>query len=760
MNEKRIIFLISMIFFFCMILLGRLAHLQIVQGEMHRSRAESIRLNKVLIHPQRGNISDRNGKIIAREDALWEVRMNYWLFTEPSNVIDRVNYLGYEKSGFTSVEFDALNLILEKIIKYRTNKNISRSRSFFNTWELRQHGLLRREVRNNLKTLALLMQIPYATLSAKFERVENEIKQEIAEKSERMTEKYNRVFKLGASSGFWEDLGRAERREENDREKWRFQDNPLVLVREIEKDTLETLQELDWIFPGIQGVPMLKRTYPFGACGSHLIGYLREIQRIGFDLPEDEKFDLTKSPHFKHEIEKATADVGEEYILRYFRSAKEFEQRFRRDVFRTEIGVIGVEKYFNNRLQGKYGNTIVERDVKGRTRNVIDDIPPESAEDLQLTIDMDLQKAAEDALKSYFEEGNPTECAGAVVMMNVYTGEILAMASFPTYDLQKLMGYSDEDKAYRQKLFTGEFPGKPLFNRALHATVPPGSVFKVMTAIAAVQENELQAPEFWEEKEFGLKWDIAWEKYNQKKGFTDHGVFGKLNLEQAIAYSCNQFFHEQAYKLGYEKLWYWANQFGFGEKTGVKLTEYEAWRKRRDGSHYNWLYPMSPDSSNILESALNGIGQGRLRVTPLQVARFMCAVATRGNLPTPTILLDDAGYSAIKRIKMIDAGWDAIQKGMIGCVEDGRGTARKIRSLRQFRVAGKTGTAQTSRIRDGEELNFGWFAGYAPHDNPMIAFAVYIEDTFDTGANSAGVVAAKVLEAVAESEEFSEYFAQ
>ena len=725
---------------------------------MHRSRAENIRLSKVLIHPQRGNITDRNGKIIAREDALWEVRMNYWLFTEPANVLDRVNYLGYEKSGFTKQEFTELNEILQKINKYRANKKNSKSASFFRTWELRQHGLLRREVRNNLKTLALLMNTPFERLNAKYERVESEIICEIEEKSERMTEKYNRVFKLGASSGFWEDLARDERRKDDNRNNWRFQDNPLVLVREIEKDTLETLQELDWLFPGIQGVPMLKRTYPYSECGSHLIGYLREIQRIGFDMPDGEKFDLTKSPYFKHEIQKAIDDIGEEYILRYFRSVDDFEQRFRRDVFRTEVGVIGVEKFFNDRLQGKYGNTIVECDVKGRTRNVIDDISPESSDDLQLTIDMDMQKSAEDALKSYFDEGNPKECAGAVVMLNVYTGEILAMASFPTYDLQKLMGYSDEDKAYRQKLFAGELPGKPLFNRALHATVPPGSVFKILTAIAAVQEKELHAPDFREEKEFGLKWDVA-KKY-KAPGFTDHGAFGQLNLVQAIAYSCNQFFHEQAYRLGYNKLWYWANQFGFGEKTGVKLPEYAAWRKRRDGSDYNWLYPMCPNSDNILESALNGIGQGRLLVTPLQVARFMCAVATRGNLPTPTILLEDAGFSDIKHIKMIEAGWDAIHKGMVGCVEDGRGTARTIRSLRQFKVAGKTGTAQTSRKLDGKKLNFGWFAGFAPHDNPMIAFSVYIEDTYDTGADSAAIVAAKVLNAVAESEEFSQYFTQ
>ena len=213
MNEKRIIFLISLIFFFCLILLSRLAHLQIVQGEMHRNRAENIRLSKVLIHPQRGNIVDRNGQVIAREDALWEVQMNYWLFTEPANVLERVNYLGAEKSGFTVKEFSEINEISRKIIKYRANKKVSKSRSFYDTWELRQHELLRREVRNNLKLLAVVMNVPYEELSEKFKRVEAEVNAEIAEKSERLTEKYYRICKLGASSGYWEDLARAERRE-------------------------------------------------------------------------------------------------------------------------------------------------------------------------------------------------------------------------------------------------------------------------------------------------------------------------------------------------------------------------------------------------------------------------------------------------------------------------------------------------------------------------------------------------------------------
>ena len=184
-------------------------------------------------------------------------------------------------------------------------------------------------------------------------------------------------------------------------------------------------------------------------------------------------------------------------------------------------------------------------------------------------------------------------------------------------------------------------------------------MFKILTAIASVSTHDpiLQGPDFWYDKEFGRVWDIARDRYHQRKGFTDHAAYGRLNLETAIEVSCNSFFHEMAYNLGYDKMWAWANTFGFGEKTGAKLPEYNAWRNRSDGGIYNWLYPTTP--SNPLEVALNGIGQGRLRVTPLQVARFMAAVATKGTLTTPIILLEDGGLAEQKYIDGINpAGWD------------------------------------------------------------------------------------------------------
>ncbi len=754
MNEKRIVFLISVIFVLGVLLIVRLVQLQLIHGEEHRNTAENIRLKKTLIRGQRGSIVDRNGVELAREDAVWELRMNYWIFIEPENILQRLYYVGEKNSGFTENEFKELSKILIEISEYRKNRSINRRNRFFDTWEKRQHRLILKEINFTLARLANLLVVDVSLLKSKIEHLLEEINSVFYESSNRITEKYSKLVKLGSSSGYWNDLARAERREQKQIEKRKYQDNPLILVSEIDSDILETILELEWLFPGISGVPKLNRKYPLGSVASHLIGYLREIERIGFNIEEGKDFKLTDSPHFNKEMQFAVNNVGESFIFRHFRDEREFREKSKRVIFKIPVGVTGSEKFFNDRLRGKYGYAVIEKDVRERSKKVLDDVPPEASKPLKLTIDSRLQRAAEESLRWYFENGNPEGCAGAAVVMNVYTGEILILASFPNYDLNKLMGQTKEDKEYRKKLFSNEVTGKPLFNRALHATVPPGSVFKILTSIAAVQEVVLDGPEFWDEKEFTTKWDVA--KRYRASGFTDHHSWGKLYLAKAIEVSCNPFFHEQAHNVGYNKMWNWANIFGFGEKTGAKLAEFNPWRKKRNGEFYNWLYPLAPCSK--LESALNGIGQGKLLVTPLQVCRFMCAVATKGNLPTPVILHEDIGAAQIKHIEVEEAGWDSIHTGMKNVVFGRYGTARRNKLLKKYKVAGKTGTAQTGRKKNGKELNFGWFAGFAPYDNPVIAFAVYIEDTFDSGANSAGKVAGEILKSIAENSEYSEIF--
>ena len=285
MNEKRIVFLITVIVVLASVILARLVQLQIIKGEGYRRKAENIRLKMTLIHGQRATILDRNGIELAKEIPVWELHLNYWLFTEPRNILQRLEYLGKDNSGFDDKEYAKLVKILTEIAKYRANRSIPRSKRFFDTWRKRQHPLVKKEIRLTLQRLAELIKAAPEILFAKLERVENEINSVFNIADERIADRYLKIVRLGASVGFWDDLARKERRSIKDKNLRKYQDNPLVLASEIDTDTLETIEELEWLFPGATGVPKLKRIYPQTDCASHLLGYVREIERVGDHHP-------------------------------------------------------------------------------------------------------------------------------------------------------------------------------------------------------------------------------------------------------------------------------------------------------------------------------------------------------------------------------------------------------------------------------------------------------------------------------------------
>ena len=419
MNEKRIAFLVTGILVLCLVLIARLAQLQLIDGSEYRNRATNIRLKRVLIPGQRGSIVDRNGIELAREDAVWELCMNYWIFIEPDNILQRLHYLGSEKTGLTKPEFDELTKILLKISDFRGQSGIPKSKRFFESWQERQHPLIRKELNLTLMRLADLLGVDIMQFTEKIKLLEAEINALINEKSDRVTDRYLKIVRLGSSSGYWNDLAREERRN-NKPETYKLQYNPLVLLDEIEGDSLETIQEVEWLFPGISGKPKHKRTYPLGETACHLIGYLREVERIGFTPDAGKEFDMTDSPYFQREMDSAIADITEDFILRHFRDTDEFSKRFKRDVFKIQRGVSGLERKLNKRLAGYYGISVLEKDVSERSKKVLDEVPPQAAKPVALTIDAELQAKTEAILREYFENGNPLGCAGAAVVMNVY----------------------------------------------------------------------------------------------------------------------------------------------------------------------------------------------------------------------------------------------------------------------------------------------------------------------------------------------------
>ncbi|MFQ5713788.1 MAG: peptidoglycan D,D-transpeptidase FtsI family protein [Candidatus Scalinduaceae bacterium] len=432
------------------------------------------------------------------------------------------------------------------------------------------------------------------------------------------------------------------------------------------------------------------RWYSQGDLAPHIIGYVGKL---------DEK--ETDSHNFKK---------------RWFNSLGK-DNKFESDYFiykalltDTLVGKSGIEKVYNSRLMGIPGERFEEITLDNLVVDkIILEKPPIPGNSIFLTIDSRIQGIAEKALG---------DKKGSVVLMDPRNGEIIAMATSPRYNLNTF------NNDYETNI---KNPDKPFINRPIQSALPPGSSFKVVTALAALQEN----------------------KINEKTHFTCHGsirlgtgIFrchskhghGLMNVEEGIQYSCNVFFFETAKRLGGPLLKEWARRFGLGSVTGIELP-YE-----KKGN--------IPKSRAMYETLNLSIGQGALLVTPIQFARVMAIIANGGWYIKPHILQKITDYKGnvilnnnlkpTERIDISAKNLDIIRRALRKVVE--AGTGRNI-GLKKFRVAGKTGTAQTVH----EDKNHAWFSGYVPFENPKYCFAAVIEYTEGYGASEAGPVIRKLL---------------
>lgn len=755
MPQARISVLIALVVVAAAILTGRLVQLQMIEHDRHAQRAETVRMRKILVPGRRATILDRQGRVLAVDEPRWDLHLNYWLFTEPENILARIEYRG-GVPGFTPAETAQLLAILQPLAAKKADRHVSRPKRFRETWPGRMHPLVRREIEATVVQLAGILATPIEPMRAHLQRIEAEVNALLAEKTQKETEQYLTIVRLGSNVGHWDDLAREERRRERNAVAWRYQTNPLIFAQDLDRRRVETVVELDRVFCGMSFEPRAHRRYPLGATLSHVLGYLREVDRIGFTPASGESDSPLNSPHFRAILQRAIADVGDEFVSAHFRSEEYFERAFRWRLMNCPSGVVGLERFYDGRLQGRFGASVVERDVHARLQRKIDEVQPAASPDVRLSVDVAVQQAAEQALAEIFAR---TECPGAAVMIDARTGEILAIASFPNFDLNRLMGRSADDRAYMHDLFAnGDEHRQPMFNRAVHATVPPGSVFKIITGIAAAESGVTRGPDFYGTCPCTGVWQGRG-RVGFSRGFTCHGGqgCGNLSLVTALERSCNIYFHDVADRMGYARLRDWSEKFGLGEKTGVDFSEFDPWRTSRDGRLDNRFYPVSP--ATRAEAALNGIGQGKMLVTPLQIARVMAGVAMEGALPTPHLLRGEGEFAPTYVADVRPEVWQATKEGLRRVVVGAQGTARDIRDLRRFRAAGKTGTAQTGRKVDGRDLHYAWFSGYAPAEAPVVAFAVYVEDTTDYGGTIAAPVAVKMLEALAQTDDYRTHFA-
>lgn len=397
------------------------------------------------------------------------------------------------------------------------------------------------------------------------------------------------------------------------------------------------------------------------------------------------------------------------------------------------IGKFGLEKTWETHLAGRSGGEQVEVDALGRRVRVVDRLQSKPGHNVVLTVDRDLQEAAYEALAGK---------EGAIVVMEVRTGAILALASAPAFDPNSF-ARGLTPKEWRHLVTDQE---RPLHNRAIQGQFPPGSIFKVVVALAGLSEDIVKPRQRFfcgGSHVVGNRMFRDWKRQGH----------GHVDMHRAIVESCDVYFYQLGQKLGVNKIAKYARLFGLGAPTGIDLDDEKAglipdteWKKQR------YKEPWYPG-----ETPSVSIGQGFVTVTPLQMARFMAAVANGGTLYKPWFvrrvetaegqIVEEYGPEPVANVSVEPEDLEVVRRALRDVVLGERGTGRRARS-EYMEVAGKTGTAQVMQIRGkmikSEDLPYhvrdhAWFVAYAPAQDPEIAVVTLIEHGGQGGAVAAPI---------------------
>jgi len=444
--------------------------------------------------------------------------------------------------------------------------------------------------------------------------------------------------------------------------------------------------------PGIIVEPEHRRHYPYGGMASHQFGYIGKVSEA--------------------QKKKQVTDPG---LL---------------------IGQSGLEKTYDKLLRGTAGRRMLQVNAAGQKVKDLGIEEPKPGTDLYLTLDLDVQRAAEEALG---------DRAGAVVALNPNNGEVLAMVSHPAYDPNLFpRGISPKDWV---KLSND--PAHPLYNRAIQSVYPPGSTFKIVVALAGYNLGLIDPKELIQCYGFlksGRRAFRCWKK----------GGHGAVDFHQALVESCDVYFYTMGDRIGFDRIEPFARSLGLAKPTGIELADEKAgliptpaWKKEKTGE--TWFQG---------DSFINAIGQGFVLVSPIQAAEMISAVANGGLLYKPQILKrsrsretgDEKIYASQekRKVQIKSEVLEAVRSALLGVTSESGGTAHGA-ATPMASVAGKTGTAQVIAQKiPGRKLSestqdHAWFIGYAPADKPKIAVAIVVEHGGHGGA-AAAPVARKIIE--------------
>jgi len=468
-------------------------------------------------------------------------------------------------------------------------------------------------------------------------------------------------------------------------------DRPVLLADKLEWGDVAPVAARLHQLPGLDVQAGTHRFYPYAALTSHLIGYVSLAHRR--DL--------------KHGVLSS-----------------------------EKVGRRGVERAFESRLHGQLGSQYEEVDAHGRRISVFKRMPPQMGERLQLSLDVGLQQAASQAL------GNRT---GAVAVMDVNSGEVLALLSKPGFEPNRFITGLETQQ---WQAWVNDMR-HPLINRAIQAAYPPASTFKLLVALAGEAKQSplihgaTQCSGFIKLGDRKLR---CWKRRGH----------ARVDLHRALVESCDVFFYELGDQLGMKAISETARQWGFGEPTGIAI-----------GPEAAGTIPMVSHERGARrwfrgETMITAIGQGAVTATPLQLARFVAAIANGGKLLKPQLLKGDVAQ--VERQIDVQAEHLAIvRKAMRDVVANVHGTAHRAMGRLAWTSAGKTGTAQVvTEAQDDDKRaklkrqtiikrhrDHAWFVGYAPYEKPRIAFAVFVENG-GHGGSAAGPIAAAMVRYMAE----------
>jgi penicillin-binding protein 2 len=475
--------------------------------------------------------------------------------------------------------------------------------------------------------------------------------------------------------------------------------HPMLVERDISRDHLARLETHKQVLSGVRIMARAHRNYLHGNLAAHLLGYMNEVT-----------------------AEELQGAKGQDYVPGDL------------------IGRFGIERLYESHLRGVHGQERIVVDARGHRKRGKEvelllgkerRVEPRPGHNLVLTIDLEVQRLVERALRRY--------PSGAAVVLEVNTGRVLASASKPAFDPNLLSGRLSQEESRRLL----DNPHRPLLDKVFREHYFPGSTYKVVPAIAALEDHLILPDDTVMCK--------GWHRLGRRNFRCSH-AHGNVNMEQAIIQSCNVYFYTLSERVGMDRMARYARLLGLGAPTGVGLNgEVGGFIPTKE-----W-YARRKQPFRIGFTLNAAIGQGNTKATPIQIASLYAAIASGGALYLPQVvervetssgqLVQDFKPRLRRKVQISPKTLKVVRAGLKGVVNNEEGTAYEVRPS-NLMVSGKTGTAQVSRrARKGETIwlqDHSWFAAYAPSDAPVIAVAVIIEH----GGRAAKVAAPVAMEII------------